>query len=31
MREEMMTVPIYIVIIFMGVTGKICVRKEDSE
>ena len=31
MREEMMTVFIYAVLISMGVTSKLAVRKEDSE
>jgi len=30
MREEMMTVPIYVVLISEGVTGKLAVRKEDA-
>jgi len=31
MREEMMIVPIYAVLISMGVAGKLAVHKEDSE
>jgi len=30
MREEMMTVPIYAVLISAGVTGKLAVRKKDA-
>lgn len=30
MREEMMAVPIYAVLISAGVTGKLAVRKEDT-
>ncbi len=30
MREEMMTVPIYAVLISAVVTGKLAVRKEDA-